>query len=56
MLLEGISEGGWLHTDVGHDNNIRLVLDVTESRHNAKRDVSSLDYSRTSMARTPVGP
>ena len=31
MPLEVTSEGGWLHADVGHDNNVWLVSDVTKS-------------------------
>ena len=33
--LQAISEDDWLHTNVGRDNNLRLVNDVTDLRHNA---------------------
>ena len=34
MPLEAINADDWLHTDVGCDNNFRLVKDATDLRHN----------------------
>ena len=32
--LEATSEDDCLHTDIGRDNNVRLLNDVTDLRHN----------------------
>ena len=47
-LLESVAEDDWLYYDVGSDNNVRLVDDVTELRHNAY--ATSASSSKTEFA------